>query len=145
MQAYLENLLRMRGCNLADLLGLFFLEEHALFNEDMLAGFETIDHHPRMEIEGRGDQHRVNVLPVQQLPVVLIRVGSGADGFDSFLEVRRVNIASGEASPGWYRGQKPQQGAALRSGADKAITHSVVGPCIFCGCGESGQSCKRGG
>ena len=111
----------------------------------MLTGFETIDHHPRMEIEGRGDQHRVNVLPVQQLPVVLIRIRLRADSLDSFPEVRRVNIAGRNASPGWYRAQKPQQGAALRSGADKAITHSVVGPCIFCGCGESGQSCKRGG
>src|SRR2546423_1325480 len=98
----------MRGCDLADLPRPFFLEEHALFNEDVLAGFETIDHHPRMEIKRRCDQYRVNVLPVQQLPVVLIRIWSGSDGLDSFLEVRRVNIAGGNASSGWYRGQKPQ-------------------------------------
>src|SRR5438093_12321609 len=118
----------MSGGSFADVLGLFFLEEHAFFDENVLSGFESINRHPRMEIEGSGYQHRINVLPVQQLPIVFVGIRLGADCVDSLLEIGRVDIAGGNASPCWYRGQKPQQSTALRSRADKAVTHRIAEP-----------------
>jgi len=87
----------MRGCDLADLLGLFSLK-NMLFSMKTCLRLRDHRSHARMEIAGRCDQHASMSFLSSQLRI-LKNVSGLARWSHSFLEVRRVNIAGGNASP----------------------------------------------
>src|SRR5262249_39393182 len=70
---------------------------HGLLTIDILASVERVDGDPRMPVVGRGDDHRVDILPRQDLAIVARGEDALAVEFPGAGEAAVVEVA--------YRGQ----------------------------------------
>ena len=69
------------------------LVAHRLFDVDVLARFHRVDHHPRVPVVGRRDDHRVDRFVVEQSAVVAVGLGAGRGGLQARFEIRPVDVA----------------------------------------------------
>jgi hypothetical protein len=61
------------------------LMRHRLFYVHVLACVDGVDHHARMPVIGRGDNHGVEAFVIQQLAVIVKRFGPGGGLFQTRL------------------------------------------------------------
>src|SRR5579884_1267062 len=73
------------------------------------------------------DVNRIDVLPRQQLAIIVVPFGVAADGCDAFLEVLGIDVAHGRAAPGVDLAQMPQELLAAAAGADEPVVDGAVG------------------
>src|SRR6516162_288038 len=93
----------------------------------MLACVQAVNHHLRVQVQGRADENSIDLLAVEEA-VVIVRVGFGmtANGLHALLEIRRINVACGDAASRWDRGEEPEQCAAFCSRSDHAVVHNFI-------------------
>jgi hypothetical protein len=94
---------------------------------DVLAGRAGIDEHGAVPVVRRGDQDRVDILALEQLPVVHEGDDVAADLFGDLLEVGPVDVAHGDHGAVGIASQNALHVGAARSGADDAHLNPVVG------------------
>jgi len=141
LQAGLQNLIRMRGGVRAQRVHLVRLEHQALLAEDVLARVERVVRERIVHEQRREDEHRFDILLVQELVIVLVSPGVIADGFQPFFEVIVLDIADGHALACIDMPQMLHQILAAASRPDHAVLHAVVrGPDFL-----NGWRADRGG
>ena len=99
---------------------------HRLLAIDILASGDGIEHHADVPVVRRRDQHRVNVIPLQNAPIVLEALGSLVGSLDALGQVRLVDIAD----RGNRRAQFPERrhhASAAPAGTDQGNRDSVIG------------------
>ncbi len=117
------------------------LVRHGLFDIHVLARFHGIDDHGRVPVIGRRHHHRVERFVVEQLLIMIERLGASGCRFDPGGEIRFVDIAhrrylsadllelGGEKAPASAGPDEP--------GANPVIgAHHALGGCGGCGSKE---------
>ena len=93
LHAYLDDSVGSMD-NLDHLDAFFGRAAQGLFDIDVLAGSDRIEQHPVMPVLGRGDDHGVDVLVVEQLSIVTIGLRSRTGFRQPCFEIRFVDVAN---------------------------------------------------
>ena len=142
LEAGLEDALGGGG-GVGDLAAILRGDGHGLFAVHVLADFERGDGHLLVEVDGRGDDDRVDIFPVEELTIFGVgvgRVAGGGGGIDRGLESRRVDIANGDYFDAWYLQHISQQVRASVANSDEADADRIVRRLS----GEKGGGGERG-
>ena len=109
-----------------------------LLDIDILPGLAGVDGLQGVPVVGRGDDHGVHVLQLEELAVVLEPLGVGADLLRGKVEVGLVDVADGDDLSVALLEKGVQHLVAAVAHADEAEAHAVVGA-------EDAEGRKRGG
>ena len=131
LHAHLHDPLRLAH-RLHDIEALHGQRRHRLFDEDILAGVQASTVMLRVPVVGRGHDHRVDVFPLQQFPIVVMLVGLRAGpllghqrrGFFPALIPRIAQRDDVSAACGLCHANQMLAAAAV---ADDSQPHAVVG------------------
>ena len=105
--------------------GVVHRERHGLFLVDMLAGGDRRGEVLAMQVLRRRDQHRVDVLIVQQVAVVQVSLGVGRDLFDVF-QPPRIHVGRANAFHVLAGQRLLQDFRAARARADDAEAYTLA-------------------
>ena len=109
----------------AHALGVVHGERHGLFLVDMLAGGDGGGEVLAMQVLRGGDQHRVDVLVVQQVAIVEVSLGVGRDLLDVF-QAARVDVGGADAFHVLAGQRLLQDFGAAGAGTDDAEADTLV-------------------
>ncbi len=100
---------------------------HRLLAVDVLALFQGVDRHPLVPVVGAGDDHRVDVLPVEDLPVVARRVDVLAELGAALLEAAVVDVGRGDQLDAGHLERRLRVALAHAPGAQEGDADAVAG------------------
>src|SRR5215510_1661549 len=101
-------------------------ERKRLLDINILARLTGVNHLQRVPVVGRGDDHRVHVFHLQQLPIVLELSRAAADLLRGKIHVRLMNVAYGDGLGVLVREETVQHLIAAIADPDEAYTNAVV-------------------
>src|SRR5215475_5818135 len=101
-------------------------ERKRLLDVDILARLTGVNHLQRVPVVGRGDDHRVHVFHIQQLPIVLELSRAAADLLRGEIHVRLINVAYGDDLGVLVREETFQHLVAAIANRDAAETNAVI-------------------
>ena len=127
LQAGLHDLLGVLLHQRAQRVDLLRLEDQALLAEHVLPRQQCVAGDGEMAEQRRDDEYRVDVLPAQDLVVILVDRRVVADGGKALLDVFVLDVAHGDAASGVDVLQVLGKVLPAAAGADDAILHLVVG------------------
>ena len=124
LRAHLDDALRAPH-RFDDSKALVDLVRQRLLDVDVLARFHRVDDHAGVPVVRRGDDHGVDRFVVEQLAVVVERLGAGGSFFEAGLQVGLVDIADG-GHLGAELFELADQILAAAARADDACADAVV-------------------
>ena len=115
------------------------VQRHRLLDVEILAGLAGGDGLERVPVRQGGDDHRVEVLVLEHLPVVAVSAAGGLEPFDGRFEPVLVHIASRGDDHVRMRGAVAQVDPAHVAAADQA----EVNPAVRSGCWRRASDLPR--